>query len=79
MHTSSVLYIEVPWFDTIALEKRPFWYRQNDHFREYTKRALYQLVSSVGYSILSHEDSLNDEGNEPYQFLLAKLPLTANP
>jgi len=70
----SFLYIEVPWMNIEALSLRPYWYRQKYHFREYSKLGLYSLVSGCGYKILAHEDSLADEGNEPYQFLLARIP-----
>lgn len=74
MKPKGLLYIECPWFDSDILKSRPFWYRQIDHYREYTKSGLYRIVSGTGYEIIDHEDSLNDEGNEPYQFILATIP-----
>jgi len=73
MKPASLLYIEVPWFDVEPLKSRPFWYRQTDHYREYTKLGLYRLLTGCGFHILAHNDSFSDEGNEPYQFLCAKL------
>ena len=73
MKPTSCLYIEVPLFDVEPIKFRPFWYRQKDHYREYTRLGLYRLVTGVGYQVLAHKDSYTDEGNEPYQFLLAKL------
>jgi SAM-dependent methyltransferase len=74
MKPNSLLYIECPWFDSNIFKSRHFWYRQIDHYREYTKSGLYRIVSGTGYEIIGHEDSLNDEGNEPYQFILARIP-----
>ena len=74
MKQESFLYIEVPWMNIEALRLRSYWYRQKDHFREYSKLGLFLLVTGAGYRVLAHEDSLHDEGNEPYQFLLARIP-----
>lgn len=73
------LYVEVPWLDREAVRRRRFWYRQRDHVREYTKIGLYHSVASAGFRILKHEDSLEDEGSEPHQFLLAEPPASPTP
>lgn len=67
------LYVEVPWLDPEPLQARPHWYRQRDHFREYTKLGLYLLVAGAGLRVLAHADSWHGvtEDREPYQFLLA--------
>lgn len=73
MKASSKIYIEVPLFYEGIFEKRPFWYRQIDHFREYSKEGLKKVMEDAGFEVIIHKDGLNDYGNEPYQFLSAKL------
>ncbi len=72
---SGKIYIESPWFDRDALKHRPLWYRQRDNVREYTKMGLYSVVTRAGFRVIKHSDSLHDDGNEPYQFLLAETGL----
>jgi SAM-dependent methyltransferase len=73
MHRDSWLYIEVPWFSAESNRRRPHWYRQRDHVREYTKCGLRDVVERAGLSVTAHLDSLHDEGNEPFQFLGARI------
>lgn len=72
---TSVLYIEVPLFTPEALKARPLWFRQLDHYREYTRMGLQATLTLAGWNVVAHRDSLQTEGNEPYQFLCATPPL----
>ena len=68
------LYVEVPWASAGPLAARPRWWRQRDHFREYTKAALAAALGEAGLSVILQGDSWTDvppEQAEPYQFALA--------
>lgn len=71
---SGRLYIEVPWArKDLLLERRPEWHRQLDHYREYSKRGLYQLLRGMGYEVLAHADSAEGPDGDPFQFLMARV------
>jgi len=65
------IYIEVPLFAKEAIQLRPMWYKQRDHCREYTKRALFDVVRRAGLSVVSYGSGMDREPKEPYQFLFA--------